>query len=481
MSKQTIDAPVQRTPEQQSAPVAVSAGGAARQNTLRNIGLIIPYEYKRRVTQRSFIITTIILLVLIILASFVPTVVKLITTHTTSQTKIAVVNNTGGSIGGLSDTALSSYINTSLNGSSGSGATTGIPGQGSSSNSHFAIQMASASAINSLQQQVKNGSLGILLVIDRAPNKDLQFTYYTTSSATNDSNYSQVQSLANQLSILDKSSRLGLTPSQTASLFAPPPFSDVNLGQVQSTRSTADIVTGYILAYVGFILIYIAVIMYGAFVANGVAEEKGSRIMEILVNAATPFQLMVGKVIGIGAAGLTQMGLFVVVGIGMLLLQIPLGAMLPGSAGGIPISITGASITMLVLILVYFILGFSLYATLFAALGALVKRQDEVQSAIQPLTMLIVAGYLVNFFGVYAPNSVWMRVISYIPFWTPMAMLVRVGVGTVAWWEIPLTIVLMLAAILVCAIIAGRIYRFGVLMYGQRPGLRQLARLVRTG
>lgn len=481
MSKQTIDAPEQRVPEQQGAPIAVSAGGAARQNTLRNIGLIIPYEYKRRVTQRSFIITTIVLLVLIVLASFVPTVVKLITARTNSPAKIAIVNE-AGTIGGLSATPLSGYINTSLNGSSGAGATTGTAGsQGSPGSAQFSIQMASASDINSLQQQVKNGSLGILLVIDRAPNKDLQFTYYTTSSATNDSNISQVQALASQLSILDKSSRLGLTPSQTASLFAPPQFSDVNLGQVQSTRSTGDIVTGYILAYAGFILIYIAVVMYGAFVATGVAEEKGSRIMEILVNAATPFQLMVGKVIGIGAAGLTQMGLFVVVGIGMLLLQIPLSAVLLGSAGGIPISITGASIIMLVLILVYFILGFGLYATLFAALGALVKRQDEVQSAIQPLTMLIVAGYLVNFFGIYAPDSVWMRVISYIPFWTPMAMLVRVGVGTVAWWEIPLTIALMLAAIYVCTVIAARIYRFGVLMYGQRPGLRQLFRLVRTG
>ncbi len=256
----------------------------------------------------------------------------------------------------------------------------------------------------------------------------------------------------------------------------------MNLGQAQSTRSTSDIVTGYILAYVGFILIYIAVTMYGSFVATGVAEEKSSRIMEILVNAATPFQLMVGKVIGIGAAGLTQMALLVVVGIGALLLQIPLGALLLGSsARGLNISITGASITMLVLVLVYFILGFSLYATLYAAMGALVKRQDEVQNAVQPITILLVVGYLVNFFGIYAPDSTWMRVLSYIPFWTPMAMLVRVGVGTVAWWEIPLTIVLMIAAIFFCTFIAGRIYRFGVLMYGQRPGLRQLFRIVRTG
>lgn len=482
MSRRTIARPEQSASEQQSAPVAVSTSGAAQQNTVRNIGLIIPYEYKKRVTQRSFIISTVVLLVLIVIASFVPTVIQLITAHTSSQTKIAFVNN-ANTIAGLNGGALTSYINSALNGTSGTtGATTG---QNSPGNAQFVIQTisnGSQGTIDSLKNQVKNGSLNILLVIDRAPNKDLTFTYYTTSNPTGDSNLSQVQSLANQITVLDKSSRLGLKPAQTSSLFTPPSFSDVNLGQVQSARSTSDIVTGYILAYLGFILIYIAVILYGSFVANGVAEEKSSRIMEILVNAATPFQLMVGKVIGIGAAGLTQMALFVVVGIGALLLQIPLGALLLGSrAGGLTISITGASITMLVLVLVYFILGFLLYATLFAAMGALVKRQDEVQNAIQPITIVLVAGYLVNFFGVYAPDSTWMRVISYIPFWTPMAMLVRVGVGTVAWWEIPLTIGLMIAAIFVCSVIAGRIYRFGVLMYGQRPGLRQLFRLVRTG
>lgn len=203
--------------------------------------------------------------------------------------------------------------------------------------------------------------------------------------------------------------------------------------------------------------------------------------MEILVNAATPFQLLAGKIIGIGAAGLTQMTLFVVVGIGALLLQLPLQTALFGSnAGGLNLNIAGASITLLVLLLVYFILGFLLYATLYAALGALVKRQDEVQNAVQPLTLLIAVGYVVSIFGIYTPDALWFKVISYVPFWTPTTMLVRVAVGAVAWWEIVLTIVLMIVAIFVCAIIAGRIYRFGVLMYGQRPGLGQLVRLVRT-
>ena len=467
----------QSTPEQQGS-VVVSSEGAAQQNTARNIGLIIKHEYKKRLTQRSFIISTIIILALIVIGSFVPTIIGYFVAHSNSQTRITVVNN-AGSIGGLNGDRLTSYIKLVLNGTNGITGTAN--GQSSSGKAQFVIQMASDGSIDSLKNQVKNGTLNILLVIDRAPNKDLRFTYYTTSSPTDDSNVSQVQALVSQLNVLDKSSRLGLTPGQTSSLFAPAQFSDVNLSQAQSTRSSGEIVAGYILAYAGNVLIYMAVVLYGMGVAMGVAEEKGTRIMEILVNAATPFQLLAGKILGIGAAGLTQMTLFVVVAIGSLLLQLPVQSALLGSNSGfLNLDITGASITLLVLLLVYFILGFLLYATLFAAIGALVKRQDEVQNAVAPITMLLVVGYIVSFFGIYTPDATWIRVISYVPFWTPTTMLVRIAAAGVAPWEIAFTIALMIAAIIVCAFIAGRIYRAGVLMYGQRPGLGQLIKLVRT-
>ncbi len=285
--------------------------------------------------------------------------------------------------------------------------------------------------------------------------------------------------MAQQLNFLDAAHRLGLTAAQTNSLFAQPDFSVVNTGQSQN-RPVSEIVTGYILAYAGNILIYMAITLYGMGVATGVAEEKGSRIMEILVNAATPFQLMVGKIVGIGAAGLTQMAGIVIIGIGALLLQNPIQTALFGTSSGLlNVNITSVSISFLLLLLLYFLLGFLLYATLYAALGALVKRQDEVQNAVAPLTFLLVFGYIVSFFGVYTPDATWIKVVSYIPFWTPTTMLVRIGVSQVAGWEIAMTIGLMLLAIAICAWIAARIYRFGVLMYGQRPGLGQLARLVR--
>src|SRR5207302_2407003 len=128
----------------------------------------------------------------------------------------------------------------------------------------------------------------------------------------------------------------------TSSLFAQPGFTVVNTGQNQNNRSASDRVAGYIIAYAGIILIFMSVFVYGMGVATGVAEEKGSRIMEILVNAATPLQLMVGKIIGIGVAGLTQMACLVVVGISALLLQGSLQQALLGTSSnsGLNINIT---------------------------------------------------------------------------------------------------------------------------------------------
>lgn len=248
----------------------------------------------------------------------------------------------------------------------------------------------------------------------------------------------------------------------------------------QTTQLTSESAAGYVLATAGVILIFISIQVYAGIVATGVAEEKSSRMMEILVNAATPFQLLAGKIVGIGAACLTQMGGLVVVGIGALLLQTPVQAALFGArAGSFSQYLTGVSIPFYLLFLLYFLLAFFLYATLFAGLASLVKRQEEVQSMIMLPLLLLSSGYVLFFFVVATPDATVTKVLSYLPFWTPIFMLLRLAAGTVAWWEIVVTVALMLLTILACTWFAARLYRFGVLMYGQRPGLGQLLKLVR--
>jgi len=456
--------PVQERREQEQGALAVSSGAAA-QHHLRNIGLIIGREYRNLVKRRSFIITSVLLLVIVFLAAFIPTVGQLITARTPSQTQIVVVND-AGTVAGLNDAALTSYIRTELNGTN------------TGSQAPYAISSQPATNLGNLQSQVKQGKLDILLVLDRAANQNVRFTYDTDASATNDSNQSTIQALAQLLTFLDTAHRLGLTSSQTQRLAAPPDFTAVHTQQSQTTRPVSDIAAGYVLAFAGVILIFLSVTLYSSIVATGVAEEKNSRMMELLVNAATPFQLLAGKIVGIGAACLTQMGSLVVVGIAGLLLQTPLQAALFGAkAGGFSLYLTAVSIPFYFLFLIYFLLAFFLYATLFAGLGAMVKRQEEVNSAIMLPTVLIISGYLLFFFTVSSPDATVTRVLSYIPFWTPWLMLMRLALGTVAWWEIVVTIALMLLTILACTWFAARLYRYGVLMYGQRPGLGQLLKL----
>jgi ABC-2 type transport system permease protein len=465
MPQNTVETPGPEHREQEQGAVAVSSGGAAAQNNLRNIGLIIGREYKNRVRARSFIITSVILLVIVFLAAFIPTIVQLITSRTTSQTSLVVVND-AGTVADMNETRLLSFINSQLNGTN------------AGSRAPYALSSQPATNLTSLQSQVKNGQLDILLVLARTTNQDVRFTYDTSVSATNDSTLPTIQTLAQQLTFLDAAHRLGLTQQQTQRLVAPPDLAVVRTQQSQATRPQSESTASYLLAFAGVILIFVSVTIYASTVAAGVAEEKSSRIMELLLNAATPFQLLTGKIVGIGAACLTQMGCLVVVGIAGLLLQTPLQAALFGaSAGSFSQYLIGVSIPFYLLFLLYVLLAFFLYATLYAGLGAMVRRQEEVQNAVMLPQLLMTSGYLLFFFTVSSPDATLPKVLSYIPFWTPMFMLMRIAVGTVAWWEVVVTIALMLLAFLACTWFAARLYRLGVLMYGQRPGLGRAMKL----
>ncbi|HEY6542371.1 MAG TPA: ABC transporter permease [Ktedonobacteraceae bacterium] len=469
MATNTVETPEKSAAEQQQGAVAVSSGAAA-QNNLRNIGLIIGREYRNLVKRRSFIITSVLLLVIVFLAAFIPTVIQLISSGSSSsssgQTSIAVVNE-AGSIAGWNEAELTADINSALNGTS------------TGSSAPYAISSQPQTALSSLQSQIKNGKLGILLVLARpTTNQNVRFTYYTTNSSTNDPNLSAIQGLTLQLTFFDTAHRLGLTSSQTQRLAAAPDLVIVQTQPSQTTQLTSESTAGYVLALAGVILIFISIQVYAGIVATGVAEEKSSRMMEILVNAATPFQLLAGKIVGIGAACLTQMGGVVVVGIGALLLQTPVQAALFGThAGGFSQYLTGVSIPFYLLFLLYFLLAFFLYATLFAGLASLVKRQEEVQSVILLPILLLSSGYVLFFFVVANPDATVTKVLSYLPFWTPILMLLRLAAGTVAWWEIVVTVALMLLTILASTWFAARLYRYGVLMYGQKPGLGWVMKL----
>ena len=458
--------------EREDETIMVARSGSAARQNARNIPLIIGREYRARVVKRSFVIATAVIVVLIVVGAFVPTIIQVLSSN--SSAKVIVVNGAGTVAGQDLTQSLDTVLNLS------SDQTTTGQAASSTKKKDFDVQSGQPAQLSELRQRVKDGKLDVLLTVTRNPAGDLAFDYYTNGS-TSGVQTGRVQSAASQLNFSDKLARAGVPQSQLNSLFAAPQFKATGTSDERNGRTQAETLAAYGLGFVGVVLIYFVISQYGVMVAQGAVEEKSNRVMEIMINAATPFQLLMGKLIGIGLAGLTQLVIVIAAGAVALLAQGPLKSVLLGNAsGGTNIDITGLSLGLLGLIGIYFVLGFLLYGALFGAFGSLVSRQEDVQTALGPMYIILLAAYLCGIFGLQSPDANWVVILSYVPFFTPVLMLARASVGTLAVWEIPLTIVIMLVAIVLMTWLAARVYRAGVLMYGQKPGLGKLFKLART-
>jgi ABC-2 type transport system permease protein len=244
-------------------------------------------------------------------------------------------------------------------------------------------------------------------------------------------------------------------------------------GEGGTALDARELASRTFLGTVFIVLMFISILIYGMWVATGVATEKSSRVMELMISAASPRQLVLGKVAGIGGAGLTQYLAVALPALVVLAFQDRLAAAILGPAGvsGVP---TGAlTPTLLLAYGVFFILGFTLFAFVYAAVGSYVSRPDDLQTLSLPLSLIAMTGYLVALpillSGGGGPLS---RLASLIPPFSPFAMLARVMTGTVPAWELALSIGLLVVFVVLVAGVAIRIYAAGVLLYGQRPGVR---------
>jgi ABC-2 type transport system permease protein len=221
-------------------------------------------------------------------------------------------------------------------------------------------------------------------------------------------------------------------------------------------------------------LIFITLVIYGMWVAAGVVAEKASRVMELMISAASARQLVVGKVAGIGLAGLTQAVAVLVPALVALLAQDPLADAVLGPGPSAGPDLAAASPGLVAAFLAYFSLGFVLYALVYAAAGSLVSRAEDLQMLALPLSLLAIAGYVQAVMVLTGGESGIIRFASFVPFWSPFVMLTRIAVGDPTLAEVALSVVVLLATIGATYVVAVRIYAAGVLLYGQRPGLRAI-------
>lgn len=262
---------------------------------------------------------------------------------------------------------------------------------------------------------------------------------------------------------------------------------------VEQDASKASAAIGY---GAGFV-IYMLIFLYGSLVMRGVVEEKTNRIIEVIASSARPFEIMMGKVVGIGLVGLTQLVAWVVLGI---IVIFALGAVfgsnvdpaqvsqsaqmmqqMQGQGANVPmmigdVAIPQISIFSILLFLFYFLAGYFIYATLFAAVGSAVDQESDAQSLTLPITFPVILTMLFIGNVVAAPNSVFAIVMSMIPLFTPILMTVRVAATDVPWWQVLGSIVLSIGAFFGAVWAASRIYRIGILSYGKKPSLKEMAK-----
>jgi len=232
----------------------------------------------------------------------------------------------------------------------------------------------------------------------------------------------------------------------------------------------------YLVTFAYLMFFFTPIISYGVTALRSVLEEKSSRIIEVLLSSVSPFELFMGKIVGLGLVGLTQVGAYILTGVvlsGYSASMAPPGMMKDVGAMFSP--------GLMGLFFVYFLLGYTLFLAMFTAIGSMVNTEQEAQHMQQPIIFMLIIPMYATFFFIANPDSLAARITSMIPFFSPMIMIMRMTSLMPPWWEIALSIALLIVTIFGVVWAAARIFRIGILMYGKRPSLPEIIKWVKTG
>ena len=215
-----------------------------------------------------------------------------------------------------------------------------------------------------------------------------------------------------------------------------------------------------VIAYAGLVLLYIAILTYGNTVLTGVTEEKNNRVVEVLLATLQPWQMLGGKVLGIGILGLAQFALTMAAAFAAIRIT---GA----------VSLPAFDLETVGVLVLWFLIGFAIYAALYAAAGSLTSRTEDAQSAALPMTMLAVVGFFVSFSVLDDPASLVARITTFIPFTAAFVVPIRNSLGAISWAEHALAVVVAVGAIVLLVLLAARIYAGGLLRFGGRVRIKE--------
>src|ERR1700677_602179 len=322
-----------------------------------------------------------------------------------------------------------------------------------------------------LNADVDNKTLDGYLWLEVRPGTRQLETTYTSRGSADFMGKDRMQDSIGHALVREELMKRGATSEEVRAL-----LTDVDLKTLQVTNGKAvkaDASKGFWSAYLMAFMLYFAVVFYGVNVAQSVVAEKTSRVFEVLLASAKPESLMLGKLLGVGAVGLTQMAIWIV----FILILSASSLWMTFGLGGL--AAYGVTPLQLIFFVLYFILGFFFYSALSAGLGATVSQESEVQQFSMIIVLPQVIGLVLIVYILSNPGAWPVVLLSLFPPCTPIVMCLRMAAMAVPVWQLALSLVLLLLAIYGMVWVASRIYRVGILMYGKRPTLPEMLRWLR--
>ena len=293
------------------------------------------------------------------------------------------------------------------------------------------------------------------------------YTYYVNNLSLYDSNTVVASTVLQEVYRVSAMILNGLSPEQVGEIMSVAIESETEtLGKDQQQN--------FLYTYIMIIALYMVILLYGQMVATNVATEKSSRAMEVLITSANPTGMMFGKVLASCIAGLTQISL--VFGTAILLYNVNKDAFTNPMIS----SLFDIPTELFVYMIVFFILGFLIYAFMYGAIGSTASKLEDINTSVMPITFLFVIAFMVVMFSMVdgAVDNIAMLVCSYIPFTSPMAMFTRICMSTVAWYEIAISIAILVGSTVSVGLLSAKIYRVGVLLYGTPPKISTIIKTV---
>ena len=318
-----------------------------------------------------------------------------------------------------------------------------------------------------LEKAVQEGAYEAAIIVT----DDLSYTYIVKNTGMYDSTQELITGAMLSRYQAMKLAELGADEAQIAEF-----LSAGVAAEVVRVEGGKDQMSNFFYTYILIFALYMVILLYGQYVASSVANEKSTRAMELLITAAEPRELLFGKVFGTGCAGLLQFVL--IFGSGFAFYRMNKSYY---EDVAIIQSIFNMPLSILLYALLFLVLGFFLYAFLYGALGSMVSRLEQLNTSVMPVTFLFLIAFMIVMFSMSsgAVDSVLMKVASFVPFTSPMAMFTRLAMGTVAVWEIVLSVVLLAASVVGAGFLGAALYKMGVLMYGQPPKPKELIAMLR--